>query len=221
MARGGSNQGRIKEPLGPPSPLFHTYISPATAATMPTPTHLHQPRDIVRIRASVKQALRTFFTDNSRLGRVPITPKTSKSNESTTSTPDTSPSPTCGVVRPGVVLALSSGYATVALFTTLSGTGLSGVEGRLRHLFVPIRPVNQKHDAALSNCPYSFAIHPTWPLTGVAKYTLCLCLKYKVPINQLKPWNRNGKPRTAGEKSRMCKVDFRRLLQLCKENSGL
>ena len=191
-------------------------------------THLHQPRDIVRIRASVKRALRSFFTDNSRLDRVSTTPETSESNEATTSTPDTSPSPTRsrkkskgGVVRPGVLLALSSGYATVALFTTLSGTGLSGVEGRYRHLFVPIRPVNHKHDTALSDSPYSFAIHPTWPLTGIAKYTLCLCLKYKVPIDQLRPWNRNGEHRIAGEKSRMCKVDFRRLLQLCKENSGL
>ena len=182
----------------------------------------YKPRDIVCITASVKQTIQSFFTSNSHLLIISKTP------ESTAQTPDTSPSSTlsrkeseCGVPRPGVVLDLTLDYATVALFTTLSGTGLSGAKGRLRPLVVPIRPVNHKPDATVSEWPYSFAIRPTWPSTGVAEHTLCLCLKYKVLVDQLQPWDWKDEGTTAGTRFQMCRNDFRRLLQLCERNEGL
>ena len=179
----------------------------------------YQPRDIVRITASVKQTIQSFFTSNSHLLI------TSKTPESTAQIPDSSSSSTLGrkeskrgVLRPCVVLDLTLDYATVALFTTLSGTEPSGVKGRLRPLVVPIHPVNHKPDPTVSEWPYSFAIHPTWP---VAKHAFCLCLKYKVLANQLQPLNPKDEGTAAGTRFQMCRNDFRRLLQLCERNEGL
>ena len=50
---------------------------------------------------------------------------------------------------------------------------------------------------------------------------LCLCLKHRVPINDLEPWNYEGGRPIAGERFRMCTTDFESFRQLCERNEHL
>jgi len=174
----------------------------------------------------VDRTLHTFFYDNFNL---PTVSGITKPNRLGTQAPDTPSPPNPNQpkkppARPGVVLDVSSDYATVALFTTLHGKAPSDIKGLLRSIIAAILPVNGKRDTAASDGLPTFAVHPTWRVSGVAKPSLCqlcLCLKHRVPINQLEPWNHKDGPTMAGERFRMCKPDFKLLRQLCERNEHL
>ena len=186
----------------------------------------YKPRDIVRVPASVNQTLHTFFYDNSRLSSISGITKANRLNTPVpnASSPSSHNQPKSVPVRPGVVLDLSPGYATVAMFTTLRGAAPSEIKGLLRSIIAAILPANDKRDPAASDGLPTFAVYPTWRVSGDAKHSLsqlCLCLKHQVPINDLEPWSRKDEPDITGEKFRMCKGDFRALRQLCERNEHL
>ncbi|KAF9649834.1 hypothetical protein BDM02DRAFT_3113063 [Thelephora ganbajun] len=183
----------------------------------------YQPREIVRIPASVNRALYDFFYNNSHLS---ANSEITGSNQANTQAPDPLSSPSReqskgGPERPGVVLDASHDYATVAMFTTLQGKGLSEVKGVLRPIIAAILPVNHKLDAAAPGWLHTLAVHPTWRVPEVAQHSLCLCLKHRVSIDELKPWCLKDESAMAGEKFRMCRGDFRLLQQLCERNERL
>ena len=127
-----------------------------------------------------------------------------------------------GPVRPGVILDLSPDSATVAMFTTLQGKGISRVKGALRPLMATVIPANLERDPGdVPSFLPKLAIHPTWRTPPTARHTLCLCLKHRVPIDRLGRWSWKGEPQMPGERLRMCSKDFRLLLQLCEKNEGL
>lgn len=182
-------------------------------------------RDIVRILASVDKTLHNFFYDNSRISAISGIAGT---NKSSTPAPNASSSPNRdkskgGPIRPGVVLDMfpESDYAHVAVFTTLRGKTISEINGLLRHIVAAIHPVNHKTDAAASGWIHTLAVYPTWRTPEAAKYSLCLCIKHQVPINELKPWSWEDEPAPGGERFTMCKGDFRVLQQLCERNERL
>lgn len=181
----------------------------------------YRPRDIVRVVASVNHTLHNFFYDNSRLSAASGTPGPKRSE--TVPSPPGGNKSKGGPVRPGVILGVSSDHATVAMFTTLRGKGLSGVKGFLRPIVAPIRSANQKCDVTTPGWPHPLAIHPAWPVTGAAKQALCICLRHEVPIHALEPWIWKDEEPTmmAGEKLAMCRSDFRELERLCERNEGL
>lgn len=189
---------------------------------MPPPYH---PRDIVRVVASVDRTLRSFFYDNSRLSAMPGTTEAAKSSPLDPDAPLASALSQYkgGPARPGVILDLSTDSATVAMFTTLQGKGISEVKGVLRPIMARILPANSgdKHDPAASGWLPTLAVHPTWYTPSTAKQTLCLCLKHEVPVEELEPWVLRREPATAGQRFRMCKDDFKLLQQLCEKNEGL
>ena len=172
------------------------------------------------------RTLYNFFFDNSNLSAISGITKT---NRLATPAPDTfSPpkpnKPKSTPARPGVVLDVSSDYATVAMFTTLQGKAPSDIKGLLRPIIAAILPVNGKRDAPTSGGLPALAVHPTWPVSGIAKpflSQLCLCIQHRVPINELELWNFKDGPPMIGERFRMCKPDFRLLRQLCERNEGL
>jgi len=183
------------------------------------PSLPHQPRDIVRVLASVDRTLHTFFYDNSNLSTAY---RITKKNGLSSPVPPPGHIRPKGIpVRPGVVLDVSPDYATVAMFTTLKGKALSEIKGLLRPVVAAILPVNHKHDPAALGGLHALAVHPTWRIPGAAKHSLCLCLKHRIPINEVKPWNWKGEPAVVGEKPRMCKADFRLLQHLCERNERL
>jgi len=185
-------------------------------------SHPPQPRDIVRLLGSVDRTLYTFY-DNSNLS---TTSGITKTKRLSTLTPDVSSpphpnKPKSAPARPGVVLDVSSDYATVAMFTTLQGKAPSDIKGLLRPIIAAILPVNDKHDAAASGGLPTFAVHPTWHVSGAAKPSLCqlcLCLKHRIPINELELWKHRGGP---GERFKMLKADFKLLQRLCERNEHL
>lgn len=183
----------------------------------------YQPRDIVRVLASVDRTLHTFFYDNSHL---PTISRDTGAKKLNTQAPETDTPPSCtkpkrGPPRPGVVLSVSPDYATVALFTTLHGKPLSEIKGLLRPIVATILPVNHKRDAAAPGWLQTLAVHPTWHAPEVAKQTLCLCLKHQVLISELKQLSWKGESTMVGERFRMCRGDFRLLQQLCERNERL
>ena len=197
-----------------------TNTQPHSTTMPPSP---YQPRDIVRVLASVNHTLHAFFYDNSRLS---TTPGSTKTNKSGTPTPETFSPPSRNRpksvrARPGVIIDLAPDYATVAMFTTLRGTAPSDVKGLLRSIIATIIPANIKRDLATSGGLPAFAVHPTWHTQGAAKHSLCLCLKHQVPIKELKPWSQKRKPAMAGERFQMRSTDLRLLQQLCERNERL
>jgi hypothetical protein len=183
----------------------------------------YTPRDIVRVPASVNQKLHTFFYDNSRLSTISGIPKANKlfTPAPNVSSPSNHYQPKSVPIRPGVVLDLSPDYATVAMFTTLQGAEPSEIKGLLRSIIAAILPANGERNPAASDGLPTFAIYPTWCVPGNAKLSLCLCLKHRVPINDVMPWSWKGEPEMAGERFRMCKGDFKTLQQLCERNEYL
>lgn len=194
-----------------PPPFLPTSMSPSP----------YRPRDIVRVVASVDRTLRSFFYDNSHLSAM------SGTATSTTPIPGTSKSTSSqnqfrgGPARPGVILGLSTDFATVAMFTTLQGKGLSQVKGALRPVMATVLPGNKKRDHETPGWLPTLTVHPTWRNPATAKHTLCLCLKHQVPIEDLEPWRWKGESMAAGEGYKMCGDDFKLLLQLCEKNEGL
>lgn len=174
----------------------------------PSPCH---PGDIVRVVASVDRTLRTFFYHNSHISAMPGTKSTALGRDQFKG----------GPVRPGVLLDLSPDSATVAMFTTLQGRGISQVKGALRPVMAAVLPVNQKRGPKASGQLPTLAIHPTWRNPPAANSTLCLCLRHRVPIDKLEPWSWKDEPVMAGERFRMCPDDLRLLMQLCEKNEGL
>jgi len=187
------------------------------------------PRDVVRVLASVDRTLHNFFYDNSRLSHLSTIPGITRTKKSSTPAPDVSSPPNrdqpkCGPVRPGVVLEVFPDYAHVAVFTTLKGKGLSDINGLLRHIIAtvhPANPANHKRDPAASGWIHTLAVYPTWHTPETAKQSICLCLKHRVPIDELKPWSWKDGPASGGEKFKMCRGDFRVLQQLCERNERL
>jgi len=183
----------------------------------------YQPREIVGAAISVNNALRAFFYDNSHLSTISGITHANKSN---TPAPNAFPLPSCkelkdGPIRPGVVLDVTPDFATLAMFTTLHGKALSDIRGLLRTIVAPIHPVNAKRDPAASDGLQLLAVHPTWCVPEAGKQTLCLCLKHRVPIDELKPWSWKGEPAIGVEKFVMCRPDFKLLQELCERNERL
>jgi hypothetical protein len=186
----------------------------------------YRPRDIVRVPASVNQTLHTFFHNNSHL---PTISGITQAKKSSTPAPDVSPSsghnqPKSVPVRPGVILDVSPDHATIAMFTTLNGATPSDIKGLLRLIIAAILPVNGKRDPTASDGLPTFAVHPTWRVLGDAEPSLsqlCLCLKHRVPINELEPWSWKDEPNMVGERFKMCRADFKALQQLCERNEHL
>ena len=121
---------------------------------------------------------------------------------------------TSGPTRPGVILDSSPDFATVAMFTTLQGKGISQVKGILRPIMATVHPAHHKRDPEAPGRLPTLAVYPTWRTPS----TLCLCLKHKVPTDKLELWSWRD---NAGENYRMCGGDFRLLQQLCEKNEGL
>lgn len=178
-----------------------------------------QPRDIICVLASIDQTLYSFFYNNLHLPTVSKAAGTSKSSSSApnVSSPPTRDRSVSGPVRPGVVLEISRDHATIAVITTFRGKALSDIRAPLRHMIATIHPVNKKHDAAGS----ALAVYPTWRIPETAKHSFCLCLKYQVPVSELRPWNWKDEPALVGEEPKMCKGDFKVLQQLCERNESL
>ena len=104
------------------------------------------------------------------------------------------------------------------MFTTLQGKAPSDIKGLLRPIIAAVLAANSKCGAAASGGLPMIAVHPTWRVSGAAKHSLCLCLKHRVPVNELKPWNHKDEPTMAGEMFKVCEADFGLLLQLCERN---
>lgn len=187
---------------------------------------LPQPRDIVRLRGSVDRTIYTFFCNNAHLSAVSKITKTIRLNTPAPEalSPPSPNQPKSAPARPAVVLDISSDYATVAMFTTLKGKSTSDITGLLRLFVAAILPVNGKRDVAASGGLPTLGVLPTWRIPGIAKPSLCqlcLCLKHRVPINELELWSYKNRPTMGGERFRMCRTDFKLLRQLCERNEGL
>lgn len=187
------------------------------------PPSPYRPRDVVRVLASVDRTLHNFFYDNSRLPTIFGIAGTKKSS---TPTPGVSSLPNHGKskggsVRPGVVLDVFPDHAHIAVFTTLKGKALSDIHGILRHIIAVIHPSNHKSDAASFGWVHTLAVYPTWQIPEAAKHSLCICLKHRVPINELKLWSWKDELASGEAKFKMCKGDFRVLQQLCERNERL
>jgi hypothetical protein len=180
------------------------------------------PRDIVSFLASVDHKLSTFFYDNPRLSTMSGITGTDKSSSPAVDPPLSRKQLKSSPIRPGVVLDITSDYATVAMFTTLQGKAPSEIKGLLRHLIATIHPVhNKRHPDASSGLPM-LAIYPiSGRVARVATRSLCLCLKHRIPLDELKPWSWKDEPEVADERFRMCKGDFKALQQLCERNEHL
>lgn len=210
-------QGWDKGNTGPTCLVFLHHATSLSTNMPPSP------RDIVRVLASVDRTLHNFFYDNSRLSAVSGITGTKKSSTPApnVSTPPNRDRSKGGPVRPGVVLDVFPDYAHVAVFTTLKGKGLSDIDGLLRHISAAIHPINYRRDPAAFGWIPTLAVYPTWHTPEAAKHSLCLCIKHRVPINELKPWSWKDEPALGGEKFVMCRGDFRVLQLLCERNERL
>ena len=194
-------------------PAHLTFTPPLSTSMSPPP---YRSRDIVRVLTSVDQTLRNFFFDNHRLATIP-----GKASTADLSTPSNRDQSGGNLTPPGVVLDVLPDHANVAVFMNLKGKGLSDINGLLRHVIATIHPTNQRYDAAASGWLHSLAIYPTWRIPDPGQHSLCLCLRHKVSIDELKPWSWEEKPKSGGAKYRMCKRDFKILQQLCERNERL